>query len=371
MYNKGKRYIKDQDIAPFIDSINTNISSTQINSMLSSFYKFLIESMNFNIKKLKMLLVLDTNQVLEAIYYTAKNARKSFLEILIDHPFLNIIAPPKLFDEVKEHLNKFVNLKKNITLSKLQSIWNRIKNKIPKIEPSTYEYKLIDSVRDKEDESFISLFMDTNATGILTKDKDIIEHPFTITSTAGKVINFTITFNKGLISFTFKNAIDISLDVILKIIVKFLFKFIHEGQKIVNDFVNLLSNFAQNNIKKIQLSHMAFMAVSLSPLIVLYLMDKDFSKSVNDVLFNISQNLKSFIDQILNILKDVKENLLPILYIVLSLIVNGRVFYKYLEKKITDLISILKGLDMIEHKKLNIQNNVLYYIPNKRIENRY
>lgn len=359
----GKTYINEQDIEFFIDSISKNVSSIQINNILQFFYKFLIENLNYKINKLQLVLVVDSNQVLKAISYTAKTGKNSFLELLLEHPVLKIIAPPQLFMEVTKHLKNFVNKKKNITINKLTSIWNKIENKISRMNPTSYEKSLIDKlqVRDKDDKPFISLFLYSKAQGILTSDKDIIEHPFTITTTSGKINKFTVTIDKGLIAFTFKDVIDVSLDFVMKIVGKFLFKFIHEGQKLLSDFLNLLTHFIKNKINSLDLSHIALMATSISSLIVIYLVNNDFKKSINNILSTISRDLRSFIDQVMDILENIKQRLFPLLEIILSLIFNGLIFYKYLNKRTNSLISILQGLRMIEQAKINIQNNTLFY----------
>lgn len=148
---------------------------------------------------------------------------------------------------------------------------------------------------------------------ILTSDKDIIEPPLTITTTSGKIINFTVTIDKGLIAFTFKDIFDISLTSVMKVIGKILFKFIHEGQKLLSDFINLLNNIIRNKMKSLKLSDLATLAGSISSLIVIYFFNDDFKKSINNLLSILSNNLKAFIDQILEILENIKQLVISII----------------------------------------------------------
>ena len=133
--SKLQPVVTEVQINNLIDSLTKGLDYNFMNDLTIKFYKFLIYNLNYDLKKIKLGLILDTNQILKDINYAAKN-NESFLEKLLSHNFLDIKAPIEIFQEVENNLKDFVNIRKKVTIDKLRKVWNRLKTRIKILKSS-------------------------------------------------------------------------------------------------------------------------------------------------------------------------------------------------------------------------------------------
>lgn len=121
--------------------------------------------------------VVDANIVIqEAVEYT-KTKKSALLFMITSCPFLSVIAPSKIQEEVFSKLGE-LSIDKKIPIEDLEvslkTILAQIKFQEPDAISQIKAHELIDS-KDLKDADYIALHFSENSDGILTKDKHITE----------------------------------------------------------------------------------------------------------------------------------------------------------------------------------------------------
>ncbi|OQX19243.1 MAG: hypothetical protein BWK75_05855 [Candidatus Altiarchaeales archaeon A3] len=154
--------------------------------------------------KLELTLVIDANIIISDAIAYIKNG-KSFLLDLSKSPFLRLVAPSYLKDELEKKIPE-VSKKKKIDENTFRINISKFLEKVSFMEENdenTYR-KARDLIgkRDEKDVPYVALYLLIKAHGILTRDKDILDIPEIKTwkgvGVSGKVVSL---FEKGAFSF--------------------------------------------------------------------------------------------------------------------------------------------------------------------------
>ena len=158
----------------------------------------------------ELVLILDTNAVIEGIIGYIKRGTSTLIDIL-KIPFLKIYAPTRLKEEMNKHIKKIAT-SYNYDVDKIREIWElNILSKIKIINDiDDIYYNYGDSLigeRDKKDVEYAALFFQLNAHGIITKDKDLTSNPELRTWRLSETITLTTKIYKGIFSFYIKSKL--------------------------------------------------------------------------------------------------------------------------------------------------------------------
>ena len=134
--------------------------------------------------------------------------KPSFLENIIDDPFLKLFAPPAIIDEVMKAIEE--DLPKKLEKNKARNIAHAILSKITILEGRRLDawveaYNRIGK-RDAKDVPFLALSFELETHGIITRDPDFSEQKevrIWQVSQAGTMVS---DFRKGSFSFFFMGA---------------------------------------------------------------------------------------------------------------------------------------------------------------------
>jgi len=118
-----------------------------------------------------MYFIVDTSVFIRAAFDYKSYSGRTFEKILLDY---KLIYSKETLQELENTFNKD-RLKSRIDKNKKDSFLNAIKTKGIEIKPKSN----IKICRDDNDNMFLSLANDTEATAIITEDKDLLTlHPY-------------------------------------------------------------------------------------------------------------------------------------------------------------------------------------------------
>ncbi len=167
-------------------------------------------------KGLELTLIIDTNAVVtDALAYTKH--RKSFLLDLLKSPFIKVVSPNYLKEELERKIPE-VSKKQKIDENDFRAAVSILLENIvlvDRIEDRAYALaSTMIGKRDEKDIQYVALYFSMKTHGILTKDKDITSLPEVKTwerpGIAGKVVS---VFERGAVSFFLVGA---GLPVVLR-----------------------------------------------------------------------------------------------------------------------------------------------------------
>jgi len=174
--------------------------------------------------KFRLELVIDTNIIFAEIRAILKN-NPSFLQKIIDFPFLKLFAPPKikeeLFNTINDDLPKELDRKKAISLA--NSFLEKIEILTQKKTAAWRKASLLLAEHDKNDVQFLALAISLNTHGIITKDKHFAKQKVINVWKLGECGRIASTISHGVFSLY---LLDMSLNRIFPELAKFLILFL-------------------------------------------------------------------------------------------------------------------------------------------------
>jgi predicted nucleic acid-binding protein len=121
-------------------------------------------------------LVVDTNVVLGDLLWLVAERKnptaKTDLMEVVEAETIDLYAPPKLFDEIDEHLPK-IAASKGMDLSRLTDEWESYRVRIKIAEPDSDTVQALRNGIDPDDAEFVALAQTINAAGVFSKDRHI------------------------------------------------------------------------------------------------------------------------------------------------------------------------------------------------------
>jgi predicted nucleic acid-binding protein len=153
--------------------------------------------------KLEMSLIIDANIVISDALSLVEN-KKSFLLELMKSPFLKLLAPNWLKNELDRKIPE-ISRKKKIDESRLRDAVSLLTQKVIICDLNDTAYLLAYEkvgYRDPKDVPYVALYFSIKSHGILTQDKDISAVPeIKIWERPGSVSKVINVFEKGSFSF--------------------------------------------------------------------------------------------------------------------------------------------------------------------------
>lgn len=144
--------------------------------MFEGLKKFVEESF-YSGQELSFQVVLDTSMLIRHLRVYLKY-KHSYLFDLLESPFIKIIAPHKLNDEIFDKLDGIAE-DFGLSVNEVKEIVNKILTKITIIDlqrdRSYLKAVTLIEERDKNDVEFVAVYFRSSCKAILTADKDILE----------------------------------------------------------------------------------------------------------------------------------------------------------------------------------------------------
>lgn len=123
-------------------------------------------------------LVVDSNVVIGDLLWLVMERKnptaKTDLMEVVEAETIDLYAPPRLFDEVDEHLPK-IAASKGIDASRLAAEWETYKTRIKLAEPDDDKVQALKNGVDPDDAEFVALAQTIKASGVISKNVSHIE----------------------------------------------------------------------------------------------------------------------------------------------------------------------------------------------------
>ncbi|MBI2659937.1 hypothetical protein HYX07_02150 [Candidatus Woesearchaeota archaeon] len=337
MLNGDSPMSKHEETIFEIDRILSNVIKS-IDPSILNFFKNYFEKNMFYLygDKLELTLVADTNIVISDALSYIKH-KKSFLLNLIKSPFIKLLAPPWLKEELEKKIPQ-VSKKQKIDETEFRIIIEVFLKNITIINSESEEAKSkafsMIGERDEKDIPYVSLYLSIKSNGILTKDKHMTGIVDIRTwSRPGIAGNVTSIFEKGALSFVF---IGEGLPVITQLIYELcalILRGIWEATLMIAGAITALIKGGINAVSK---SPDWFKAL-LGILAIILLINDKSRESVID-------GINNFVQGVINVLKWFYEVFKSIIEVITSFIEYGLVTLYYLLTKVADTISTYQNI---------------------------
>lgn len=223
-------------IEHILNEVTKGLSIELIDWMKQKFETNMQYLIGENLGSIIMEIVVDSSSVINNLNRYAKG-KSSLLFNLTKNPIFPLCAPPILENEVLDYINN--KAKKGYSKKKLREGWKKLKPTISIKEIQNQESVELGTQimkRDPNDAPFVSLIIDTGASGILAEDNDFEPsvRRFTV-STLGEMVG---VYHRGIFSFF------IMTDFVPPII-ELAGKLISGIVKILFGFLGLIATFAK------------------------------------------------------------------------------------------------------------------------------
>ena len=182
-----------------INTATKNLPVELLDWMKEMFESHVTNSFLGSKQEITVALVVDSSSVIRTLNYHA-NGKMSLLSKLAQNPIFPLWAPTEIEDEITDYIEN--KAKKSLDKNKLKSGWKQLKKtiEIKEIQSSESIQQARQAMtRDQNDVPFVSLIIDTNASAIVSEDRDFdhITRRFTIEK-LGDVVG---VYHRGLLSF--------------------------------------------------------------------------------------------------------------------------------------------------------------------------
>lgn len=304
---------EEQNIDIFKDSYDSfkNLLSTikrEISpDIIAKLNEFFINILNHIAEgfKFRLEFVIDTNILFGEIRAILFN-KPSFLQKIIDLPFLKLFAPPKikeeLFNTIKDDLPREFDNEKAIKLANL--FLEKIDILTDKKLVAWKEANLLLAKHDKDDVHFLALAISLNAHGIITKDKHFEKQNAISVWKLGECGRMASTISKGALSiFILDKSLNRMLPEIGKFFILFFQSFLESCREI---YASIKSAYKQLTNKYSTLPKWLKIGIPIViiaiPSLILAFSEKS-RKSLKNYFINLKAYLKKDLRRIYNDLK--------------------------------------------------------------------
>jgi predicted nucleic acid-binding protein len=320
-----------------IDKILADIIKT-VDPSIKQYLKQYFENnlLNFYNGTLELSLIIDANIIISnSISYIKNN--KSFLLELSKSPFLKLLAPLHLKEELKNKIPE-ISKKQKLNENKIKEVFDLFLEKITFITIEDTNYAVVSKImgeRDKKDVPYIACYLSIKSHGIITGDKDILDIPEIKTwENPGSVGKVVTTFEKGALSFFIVGE---GLPLICKLIYETLVLVLRSIWEVVITIGNLIYTLIKEGITVIsKLPDWVKIMIGAS---VLFLIIWNKSREVIITL------LQSFAHIIISILVWLYKAIKDILNLIAPLIETGILLLSFFFTKIEETINAYEQIN--------------------------
>lgn len=270
--------------------------------MLSQFF-------DEKLAELKMSFVVDANVVVSSILRYAKG-EGSILVKLAGNPLFELLAPEEIEEEVVEALEE-KSAENGLRKSRLLRVWEKVRRSIKISEVrsrSAIEMaRRLIGKRDPKDLPYVAMFIETQASGVLTYDADHEESPEIRRFSMGDLNEAVASFHRGI--FMFVALADVGVPAIstfgevsllfIKTLLSWLAMFMQLAAAVVASAASgLLSLFSRipSGVQQTILWALLFGAIGIG---VWMLFDKDSRAKAKDKIGAVWNRIKSEIKRII------------------------------------------------------------------------
>ena len=297
-----------EKIRYFLDGCTKGFSPDLIEYMRSEFQNSALDGLVDEGMDLQVKMVVDSNAVIRSLTYYAKTGKSPLLLKLKSNPLFPLYSPIDLEDEVSEYIEiKEKNLEYK---PKMRHAWNLIKKNIiiqKNIQTESWnKAKKIIGKRDSDDVPFVAVYIDLNASGIVTDDKDY-EHPeirrFTVESLGELVGNF----HRGIFSFFIMHDLSPPLFDFVKQVSLSIIKFLSEAVLLVLGFVKVLATGTISKILEWLSKTPSWITYLLLGVLfsvgIFALFHDDIRKKAQNLIQRLKEKIRPILDKIIRFIK--------------------------------------------------------------------
>lgn len=323
-----------QEIDKSLDEIIRNIDKSFLRYCKSYFEKNLLYIYG---NTLELTLIIDANTIIsDALAYIKNN--QSFLLTIMKSPFLKILAPRWLKQELEKKIPE-ISKQKKIDENNFRSVISILLEKVNIVEVDDKSYQIASAKigqRDEKDVPYLALYFSIKSHGILTKDKDITEirdiKTWERPGIAGKVISI---FERGAFSFLLVGE---GLPLVFRFLYETFVTILRGIWEVIQAILIAINSFIKKGFETVSRFPDWIKALIGIDAILLILWDESREMTVNI--------LQNFAQGVINILKwfyDVTKN---ILNFIAPLINIGLTVLAFLFTKIDETITMYKQINL-------------------------
>lgn len=190
----------------------------------------------------KMKLIIDSNIIINDAFRVG-NGKKSTTERILSSPFISVMAPPNIKEEVEKNI--FLDLPKGCSLNIALKQAQKLLSKIDLITEISYKSinkaRLIIGEHSPEDIPFLALAFESDVNTIISRDKKAFDSVPEIKRWELKdTVNIVVTFESGTLSFFLIAA---SSEILINAFEKVILLFFKAFVEIMNIIIAFLIGF--------------------------------------------------------------------------------------------------------------------------------